>query len=426
MSKIISNLIIVITFLICMEAAAEETQQEALIKGVTNFLAERANANAEYTFENKIKNNSAMQCYLPNTSETIQNVELNLLLRTNNQVWKEKITEDIRFASLLFLLIKLDKNHIEKINVSDLSYFINKTLIDNSNIKNITIDEVTTDIKSFQKRLDWLNGHKDKCGFSIDSEVAGIEGYSKFLNQLVSQLKIKSIPPSSDELKDLVTNFWNIYKYTIPNKDSKDPNINYVAAAVDLLNVANGHIDSKKDEIKKVKNYLLFFASLADAKSSQQVTSILEVYVLPPVSFGEKRESYHWFVSSYVGLDYSSYNIARKDTPLASPNNQKGVGVYAPIGFEISTPNGDWGPIAFMLAPFDFGYPLSLKMTGSNTAVNLNDVVSPSIAVSYGLKDYPNNWGIAWQRVNRNQNNNEQSSRLLIFFSFDMPLYVIH
>lgn len=178
---------------------------------------------------------------------------------------------------------------------------------------------------------------------------------------------------------------------------------------------------------KKTMRYIQFFASLADAQSAAEVKTTLKTFALPAVSFGEKRQANHIFISSYVGL-----GSGKVIDPGYSTSN---TAFYAPIGIEFPLgglikgrgwPNDEWGPISLMLAPFDFGYPITQKLRATDTSFTTSDIVSPSIAISYGIHDMPINWGIAYQTTRSNPLNGKRGEKIFVFVSFDMPLFVLY
>ena len=76
-----------------------------------------------------------------------------------------------------------------------------------------------------------------------------------------------------------------------------------------------------------------------------------------------------------------------------------------------------------MLSPVDFAYPVSLKLNGVEEDVELDEIIAPSISLAYGIKDYPVNIGIAFQKGKRFSVQNQEEKRILLFVAFDMPLF---
>ena len=166
---------------------------------------------------------------------------------------------------------------------------------------------------------------------------------------------------------------------------------------------------------------MLFFAQIADSKDPKSTKGILEAYTLPAVSFFEKRDNTrHWFISAYLGLSATvNDNGVEKD--------YKQEKIFAPIGLEYS-----WGAPSFwiadsvsvMVAPFDFGYPVNLKLKEIEKDVNYNEIVAPSVSVNFGVRKAPIAWGIVWQRGKAYDASGKQDYRMMVHVSFDMPLHV--
>ncbi|MHB1117741.1 hypothetical protein [Sideroxydans sp.] len=174
---------------------------------------------------------------------------------------------------------------------------------------------------------------------------------------------------------------------------------------------------------ERLSNDLMFFAELADTdanSSKEQVEEILMRYTLPPVTFGVKRESQtHLMITGHLAASYG--NVINSSE--VSGNNR--AGIYAPVGLELS--HGlESGSLSLMIAPFDFGYPISLKLNGIEQGVSLNEVVAPSIALSYGWRDYPLSVGVAYQRGRRSSLTNAVEKRAMIFMGIDMPLFLFY
>jgi hypothetical protein len=172
----------------------------------------------------------------------------------------------------------------------------------------------------------------------------------------------------------------------------------------------------KELDIDKIKRYVLFFAQIRDSDSAEQVSEILKAYTMPSVSFFEKRRKHVVNIQSYVGL-YGG-NVDSPD----EQNEGENYGIFAPIGLEFSKPLGG-DAISLLLAPFDFGYPISLKLDGTTKDIEFNEIVAPSITLNYGFKDYPLAIGGGYQRGRSLENDNSNEERLFIHLSFDMPLF---
>ncbi len=140
---------------------------------------------------------------------------------------------------------------------------------------------------------------------------------------------------------------------------------------------------------------------------------------MPAVSYYAKREAgRHFMVTSYLGTNYS---LGKSDF-----DNSTNLNIYAPIGLEYSF--GWWNmkymdSLSIMVAPFDFGYPVSLKLNGIEEDVELDELVAPSLTISAGVKDLPITYGFGYQKGVKIKDTDEEENRVFFFVAFDMPLF---
>jgi len=110
----INQLLIALTLLcaVCSTCAADNTSQR--ISGVADFLIDRANDNYLYIFEQKLRNNTDLQCYFPNTFENLKFGTSNSLksLLVSRDLWKSSIEKDLKFL-FLHSVFKQAKSAIE-------------------------------------------------------------------------------------------------------------------------------------------------------------------------------------------------------------------------------------------------------------------------------------------------------------------------
>ena len=76
-----------------------------------------------------------------------------------------------------------------------------------------------------------------------------------------------------------------------------------------------------------------------------------------------------------------------------------------------------------MLSPFDFGYPVTLKLNGAVEDAEFGDIWAPSVVFSYGVRNLPLALGAAYQKGRFVQSQNNAEDRILLFIGFDMPLW---
>lgn len=170
----------------------------------------------------------------------------------------------------------------------------------------------------------------------------------------------------------------------------------------------------------RFRRYVLSVAVLSDAESADQVKVALQEMTLPPVSFGLKRQPDEStvMITSYLGIGAGS---EQRD----AGGREDVYGLYAPIGLEYSYGLSNKSSISVMLAPFDFAHPLNLELYDKEESVEWNDVVRPSVAISYGVKDYPFTIGLAVSRGRPLASESEDETQYLLFVAFDMPLFQV-
>ena len=175
------------------------------------------------------------------------------------------------------------------------------------------------------------------------------------------------------------------------------------------------------ESFQKFSQYVRFFGMLADATTSDEVKGILESFTLPPVSFYLKREEgSHFMISSYLGFAHNT----NKDDEFDKANS----GFFAPIGFEYTLDKKLFGSsydgsVSIMASPFDFGYPVNLKLNGIEKDIEFDEIVAPSLTVAYGFKEYPIIIGLGVQKGAKIGESESTENRVLLFIAFDMPLF---
>ncbi len=443
--KNVIHLLVLLSLLFCLQSNSY-AMNDPVIDGFTNFLATRAQADAEAIYEidlrDKITNNKNFQCYLPNTAQKVNTLALIDLIKSSRQVWIHDLSDDLKFTILMFTLT-IAESKLQK-DDSNLVAFIKNDADLKKNIPLLKNDilNILKKLESFDKTFDPTDQTK-KIKLSTTcfnskfdpNSVNPIEDWLvKLYNDIGSDTAVAPRPALNDPDYLLAFKTYNEIStlYSMLNGQS---NVSYSAAAIQSINLIN-EIATSPDIQAKVKEFspvLLFFSALADAKTSSDVEIILQNNLIPPVSFAEIRNATHTSISSFVGVDYSHLRITNDGNSISSsPSTNNGWGIFAPVGLERSfKTNIPLGVISFssygvMISPFDFGYPLSLKINASNNAVTWADIINPSIALSFGLTNQPVNLGFAIQRVNANQYNANPGVRSMLFLSFDIPLYIVH
>ena len=77
-----------------------------------------------------------------------------------------------------------------------------------------------------------------------------------------------------------------------------------------------------------------------------------------------------------------------------------------------------------MVAPFDFGYPVNLKLQGIEENIEFDEIIAPSISINFGVKKAPIAWGIVVQKGRKFDETSVPDTRVMAHISFDMPLFV--
>ena len=415
--------------------AATTAASDPYIDGITNFLSTRTQANAEYLYQQELKRTERLKLYLPSTYAKLQVIDLLTLLKTNASVWRSDLNKDLEYLAVVQVL--------QSEQLKGEMKAVGSVLGQNR-------DKYTRFIASLKRlREKWSGEHAlaedDPKAFliaaaNLDSLMANIEMPASNVAAMVApDAKVTSVINRISEMEKwakAVEDIGHVRRHELEGAES------YSAVAADLIQKLDIHDTGDG----KIQSYMLFFASLADATNADQVTTVLENFMLPPVSFNATREGNHLALSSYVGgfVSLKTQASPNPDSTLDATSDRVGksrAGIFAPIGLQYSwrtadkfvwyKPNSWLGSKCFdslylMVAPVDFGYPLSLKISGSSEGVSWADVVAPSLVISAGMKEMPGNFGIAVQRVNSTYNNPQQGLRTFVFISFDMPLLLMH
>ncbi|MDB2374380.1 hypothetical protein N9W11_07440 [Psychrosphaera haliotis] len=194
--------------------------------------------------------------------------------------------------------------------------------------------------------------------------------------------------------------------------------------AVQHGNSANINTDAHNQALWKLSKHIQFFALLSDANTADEVKGILSTFALPQTGFWQKRDSHsHLMVTSYFGAAYNTQSATIDEANSKNHNN----GFYVPVGLEY-TFDKDWlglneGAVSLMVSPFDFGYPINLKLNGIEQDFEVDEIFAPSISISYGLQKWPLVLGVAYQKGAKFSADSDSENRTLLFVAFDMPLF---
>ena len=450
------------------------------IQGVAEFLIDRANDNYLYIFEKKIRDNADFACYFPNTRENLEVGGLKELLYSRG-VWQSSIEKDLEQLAVRSLASHIEQTmslsqksvdiaskYLQAIQLMEVEYRGQRypmhvvdpsypaELIDLINGFYSDINVILASLSEFSRYRDICTSPRvDYAAFRkrIAPLVNLADGMSQWRDyvernarhlhlkengkpeEVCDQLKVakqactsRGLPgqlvtaiseaaeslPERGEIESLLVELDELREVI---RRTRSVNAN-VIEALKLLKKKTGFSDAR---FKRLSRHITFFAQISDSESPTEVKQILQAYTLPAVSFYLKREPVnHWMISAYLGLSYAEVGNDGANKEASD------FGIFAPIGLEYSRGLGNGDSISLMVSPFDFGYPVNLKLNGIEEDVELDEIAAPSITLGYGFRDYPLILGLGYQKGRKFDNESETEERWLLFFSFDMPLFLLH
>lgn len=367
--------------------------QEKAISGVTDFLLDRANDNYIYIFQRKLESNELMKKYLPATLRVAKAGDLRALL-TNTELWEEAFNKD--------------KEKLGSTVLKELGTLINDKWCPK---------DLAADLK---EACDNVKGALTNAG----------KGEVKF-HERSSLNNFRSTPDTKSALTDLKNDLEQIEvaKCAEVKKGS------YTGCAIQINLLLDAFARANKafscyaggiycpfddfDDLDDFRRFVLFFAQMADVadtKESARINVLLKSVTVPPVSFGIKREPHRRrvLITSYLGAAWVG---GQNETPFV---------LAAPVGIEFSLTRDSGNSLSFMFSPFDFGYPLSLKLSDVDARAQISDILVPAAYILYGRKKYPLAYGLGYQYVRSVDTPDKRDGRWLVFLSFDMPLFKLH
>lgn len=457
-------------------AASDES---ARIDGVAQFLIDRANDNYLYIFEKKIRDNESLKCYFPNTRANLDVGGLKQLLYSHG-LWADSIGKDLKILAARSWAAGMENKLALSQRAVDLSdsvitalqgltieykgqrYPLNAMPVTNDPQLRALINGFYTPFTDLSDALEVFKQYKgiDICNMpaqdpdKLKQDLAALihlsdtlQRFTAHVRQHAGELAIidgskplvcralameEGCSPPADfgqRLADTVTmNVTNvigeqaasmIIEGTEALQTYQDPSSTTTTKVVAALRLINRTGSLSEGEFENLSRYIMFFAQISDSDSADKVDKLLVAYTLPAVSFFTKREyGVHWMITSYLGI---SGGKTRPDLPAGGKKNNDGI--FAPIGLELTYGTKECGSISLMLSPFDFGYPVSLKLNGVQQDAKLNDIIAPTISMAYGLREYPIVWGLAYQRGRVIQSTGQQETRTMLFVAFDLPLF---
>lgn len=156
-----------------------------------------------------------------------------------------------------------------------------------------------------------------------------------------------------------------------------------------------------KDTLDRITQSLIrygtFMASVANAKSSEEVKEVIENYALPVGSSRIKRESaFNVSINAYTGLFAGYESIQSVDFWTDSSHLINSYGIAAPVGVAVSWGNRKCTPgwsYSLFLSAIDVGAIASFRFRDDSVAsvptIQLKDILSPGLFFSLGLPKCP-------------------------------------
>jgi len=462
-------LLLPIAALFSPQTAHGADPEEAIIKGASDFLLDRAYDNYLYVLQLKLTSNSFLKTYFPETLRTAQaGGDLRTLL-THKDLLRDAVEKDLNKV----VADKLVKGKLGPVIHELCGIALEETKCDKLIGKK---DSKEIDSGSLEKLIAEVCpiALKDECGeifgeeHKADSLVVKLNAFTDKLQEKHSKDPLLREPPALLYLPELLT----VFGVALVGKNPADrPQIaisvildilkgleriesackkdqlhagtytKCVMEVADVLKTAAsaefvlfcrdtgfGHCFSERalkmpyedDDVSRFFRYALFFAQMADADDPNTVKALLKSVAVPAVSFGMKREPFRtrYLITAYVGGGIASTRSTQKSQTEGS--------VIAPVGFEISQAFYSGNSLSLLLSPIDLGYPLRLKLADNTQTVKLSDIVVPGVYVFYGLRNYPLALGYGYTRGRDPDFPDKRQTRIGLFLAIDMPLFTLH
>lgn len=163
---------------LCASTSAHALSDSDRIDALAEFLIDRAEANALYIFEARLKDDKNFQCYFPNTYKKLEVITLENLFYSKD-IWKQTLNDDINNLAVRALATKIETTlklsdasvTVASDLISSLSYF---QIVDND--KPYSLLEASLNIDP--KLRDLINGFTDPLG----DIVVAMNGFRKYKN----------------------------------------------------------------------------------------------------------------------------------------------------------------------------------------------------------------------------------------------------
>ncbi|MGD8780445.1 MAG: hypothetical protein PVH88_15950 [Ignavibacteria bacterium] len=459
------KILLIISLAVFTNNISSQTQSNAIIDGVGEFLTERAEDNFFYIFENDIKNNELFKYFFPNIYNIVSTVNLKLIL-TSKYLWEksiksdleglpDRIYEQIKTETKIFPMIemKLRNDFLNLLQNAKLvykgkTYPLNSSAKDDPEIVKTIINNLSeqlnnliTNIVTGLEKLNFENIHDN-----FDTLKAGMDSSIHLVLGTISEIKtlqqtddahfvdsdnlFKYIAKAEVVFSDIKT----VFKSVEMLRDTSASTTSKVIYAFDLIKYIVNRLpqgtfqnfstrDDFSDYFNSFKKIALFFAQLSDAKSSSEVKAILKSFTLPSVSFGLKREhgKMHLFVQSYWGITGGLESLEQEFT-----SKSRGYyGITAPIGLELSHGNSNQSSVSVFVSVVDFGQVVNSQIHDEDVDYSWQDLLAPGLSINYGLPEIPLAVGLGGYYGKSLIGAGQKEYHVFVHFSFDMPLMTL-
>lgn len=266
---------------------------------------------------------------------------------------------------------------------------------------------------------------------------------AKQANTILYDLEAKEYSTAlyqSDTLLNQVLFYWKL-----KNDNMIDSNKTIAASEHDKIRkeallVKNVSLKKENDSIRYLKEdfikYGTFIATIATAKTSEDVKDAISAFSLPKGSSRIKKENrFSWGLNSYVGVSHA-WNSSYGTTKLPS---EEWV-VTAPMGLAVNILGDCKWKSSFTLYAgiIDIGAAFTYKASSDSTIksdIQLQQIFSPSVGLIYGLpiiKKYniplsigiSSQWGPTLHKVSESGNSvlPMMAQRTNLFVAVDIPI----
>lgn len=334
------------------------------------------------------------------------------------------------------------------------------SMVNNVNPLKSLVENISDQINNVQFQIQNLQ-EKEKKYRSLDDYIAYFNSATRVIesfkeNEFIKYISLQATPETKLELEL----FWEKYNDMIDASNSvlsiysglKEKNYSIAISNVRKLyqmrfEPGKAINEDVKSKVETILQFLLdkglFIASVAQAKTSEEVYEAINMVALPSGSSRVKRLSrFNISVNAYCGLFTGYERIHDFDTGKASFNN---FGLTAPIGFSISAGGSAWPWVApwpevkgwsssIFISMVDLGAVAAFRFSDDTAdqvpTIQLRDIFSPGVFWSLGFPNCPLSLNFGLQlgpnlrkvNVASNEFSNNTYTRYSISLVVDLPL----